>query len=327
MADGGIQPSQATVHLYNGKELQDELGLGWYDYGARMLNPTIGRWNGVDALAAVVPTLTTYSYVGGNPISQIDPDGNLYTNELGLITTEASADGRQRVGRTESQLDDMLREGLGNPPKNQKIHEDGNVGHQDDASLDEVSITAKDVTTFRGMYRRVELRRRMGLSMDGYELWERSYDNYMTGRFSPRTRFSDAVTYGVDGSFIFGGGAEESVGITTFEGRDPRLTNSTGGGLGYDVGVGASLTWHWYNGPNRSPDLGAFEGRYSSTNLNLYLINVEFAGDLSISERTGNKRFGANWTSLKVGVGFYGPSFVPGIFNASQTVGHTSISE
>ncbi len=43
MADGAMQPSQATVHLYNGKELQDELGLNWIDYGARMLNPRIGR--------------------------------------------------------------------------------------------------------------------------------------------------------------------------------------------------------------------------------------------------------------------------------------------
>jgi RHS repeat-associated protein len=65
-------------YLYNGKELQDELDLGWFDYGARMYQPEIARWNGVDASSENYVNQSPYHYAGNNPVIFVDYDGNDY---------------------------------------------------------------------------------------------------------------------------------------------------------------------------------------------------------------------------------------------------------
>jgi RHS repeat-associated protein len=67
--------STAQKKKYNGKELQNELGLNWYDYGARNYQPDLGRWMSTDPLADKYFSLSPYNYAGNAPTRFVDFDG------------------------------------------------------------------------------------------------------------------------------------------------------------------------------------------------------------------------------------------------------------
>lgn len=65
----------AFEYLFNGKECETSFDLGYYNYGARCMEPSIGRFISVDPMADAAPGWTPCRYAFNNPLKYIDPDG------------------------------------------------------------------------------------------------------------------------------------------------------------------------------------------------------------------------------------------------------------
>lgn len=82
----GMRFNQAPIlqveennYLYNGKELQENYGLDWYDYGFRFYDAALARWHVIDPMIEKHYEYTPYAYAYNNPV--------LYIDVLGLDTT------------------------------------------------------------------------------------------------------------------------------------------------------------------------------------------------------------------------------------------------
>lgn len=140
MTSNTYSSSTDNKYLYNGQELQQDLALDWYDYGARYYDPVIGRWYAVDPLSFLAPGWSPYRAFFDNPLYWRDPTGLFETRkEAREYKKEHNLQGRVRLNQDGSYSID-------NREEHTSIYRDNDYGIQTAVLIEAKRPDSKAIT-------------------------------------------------------------------------------------------------------------------------------------------------------------------------------------
>jgi len=128
---------------FEGQEYDQETGDN--DFGARIYDPRISRWFMREPLALYMPSYSTYSFAYDNPISFVDPDGQLPWPILLKYVGKSRFNGRTSNAR----ISPNFNEERTNPQGETYNHEGTDInwgGGVDDKGIPVVSTAGGEVT-------------------------------------------------------------------------------------------------------------------------------------------------------------------------------------
>jgi RHS repeat-associated protein len=146
--------STAQDFKYNGKEEQNELSLGWLDYGWRMYDPAIARWHAPDPFADKFMSWSPYNYVANNPVIFFDPDGRIIEGDVDRVEDLKDEANRlkgveaKRQAKLQSKIDKRSAAGKSTARQERRMANSKERVNQLNGALNEISAMEQSETVY-----------------------------------------------------------------------------------------------------------------------------------------------------------------------------------